>query len=77
MGISKHFRAWIHHAALNLGVFLFELKKLSVFFATKGFFFIFPPPQLHHKKDQIDNLAKGSLKDWFKFGYDPNEKEPS
>lgn len=77
MNVSRHVKAWVHHAALNFGVFLFELKKLAIFFAAKGFFFIFPPPQLHHKKDQIENLAKGSTKDWFKYGYDSNSKEPS
>lgn len=67
--LKLHFTAWWHHAVLNVAFTFYNLRKLRILEAAKAFFFILPPPQLHHKRKDISDLSKQSTKDWFRFGW--------
>ena len=48
--------AYLHHAALNLGVALSALRWGVL------------PPALHHDEDALHDLARGSTWGWFAWG---------
>ena len=61
-------RAWIHHAALNLGVALEALVYAVI------------PPETHHSPGQVQDLRGGSTGAWFRYGLGigdrPTERDP-
>lgn len=63
---------WANHAAMNVGLAVSDSKN----FAKDLFYAAIPPKLTGHSDSDGKEMQRGSVKDWFMYGYDEAAPNP-